>query len=367
MKIGIIDADILDNGTRHPNLACLKMSGYYKDCGHEVKLITDYEDIVNYDEVYMSKVFDFTKVPIDPFDKQKYPNLHIGGTGFFWLDAPNLPDEIEHHMPDYHLYDEFIGSEIARGIKPNKFSDYVDYSIGFTTRGCFRKCSFCVNQKYDRVFRHSPVEEFLDKSRKYIYLWDDNILGYSKWREIFEELNATGKPFQFRQGMDMRLMTEEKAEVISNSRYHGDFIFAFDHIEEREIIEKKLAIWHRYSSKVAKLYVLCGYDSQDEVDIANTFERIKILMRHHCLPYIMRHANYEKSKYRALYVTIARWCNQPNFLKKKSFREFCEANQEYKKNQSTLCSSMVSMLEFEKEHPEIAARYFDMKWDNYGE
>ena len=90
-------------------------------------------------------------------------------------------------------------------------------------------------------------------------------------------------------------------------------------------------------------------------------------MRHHCLPYIMRHANYQNSKYRGLYVTIARWCNQPNFLKKKSFREYCEANQEYKKNQSTLCSSMVSMLEFEKEHPEIAARYFDMKWERFGE
>lgn len=367
MKIGIIDADVLDNGTRHPNLACLKMSGYYKEQGHEVRLITDYNDIDNYDEVYMSKVFDFTNVPIDPFDTKRYPHLHIGGTGFFWKDAPNLPDEIEHHMPDYHLYDEYIGAEIARGIKPNKFSDYMDYSIGFTTRGCFRKCSFCVNEKYDHVFRHSPVEEFLDKSRKYIYLWDDNIFGYPKWHEVFDELNATGKAFQFRQGMDMRLMTEEKARVLTNSKYHGDFIFAFDHIEEREIIEKKLAIWQKYSSKIAKLYVLCGYDSQDEVDIANTFERIKILMRHHCLPYIMRHANYQTSKYRGLYVTIARWCNQPNFLKKKSFREYCEANQEYKKNQNTLCSSMVSMLEFEKDHPDIAARYFDIKWDRFGE
>lgn len=367
MKIGIIDADVLDNGTRHPNLACLKMSGYYKDQGHDVKLITDYDDIDNYDEVYMSKVFDFTHVPIDPFNTKRYPHLHIGGTGFFWKTAPNLPNEIEHHMPDYHLYDEYIGAEIARGIKPSKFSDYIDYSIGFTTRGCFRKCSFCVNEKYDHVFKHSPVEEFLDKSRKYIYLWDDNILGYSKWHDVFDKLNATGKAFQFRQGMDMRLMTDEKARIISESKYHGDFIFAFDHIEEREIIENKLEIWQKYSSKVAKLYVLCGYDSQDEVDIANTFERIKILMRHHCLPYIMRHANYQNSKYRGLYVTIARWCNQPNFLKKKSFREYCEANQEYKKNQDTLCSSMISMLEFEKEHPEISARYFDMKWDRFGE
>lgn len=367
MKIGIIDADLLDNGTRHPNLACEKLSGFYKEQGNEVKLITDYDDIDNYDKVFMSKVFDFTKVPIDVFDKKRYPNLEIGGTGFFWKNAPDLPYEIEHHMPDYHLYDEYIEKEIARGIKPNKFKDYKDYSIGFTTRGCFRKCSFCVNEKYDHVFRHAHVKEFLDPTRKYIYLWDDNILAYNKWREVFEELKEADKPFQFRQGMDMRLMTKEKAKVLSEARYHGDYIFAFDHIEDRELIERKLDIWQEYCTKIAKLYVLCGYDSQDEIDIANTFERIKILMKHHCLPYIMRHEFYLKSKYRGIYVTLARWCNQPSFFKKKSFREYCEANQAYHKNPNTLCAAMSTMLQFEKEHPDIARKYFDMKWDNYGD
>lgn len=33
MKIGIIDADLLDNGTRHPNLALMKLSGFYKEKG----------------------------------------------------------------------------------------------------------------------------------------------------------------------------------------------------------------------------------------------------------------------------------------------------------------------------------------------
>ena len=157
--IGIIDADLLDNGTRHPNLALMKISGYQKELGNDVTLLEDYYSIPKYDEVYLSRVFDFTNVPIDP---KNYPNLHIGGTGFFWMTAPDLPLEVEHHMPDYHLYDEYVGRQIARGIKPQTYSDYMDYSIGFTTRGCFRKCPFCVNQKYDHVFRHSPVKEFFD-------------------------------------------------------------------------------------------------------------------------------------------------------------------------------------------------------------
>ena len=114
--IGIIDADLLDNGTRHPNLALMKISGYQKELGNDVTLLEDYYSIPKYDEVYLSRVFDFTNVPIDP---KNYPNLHIGGTGFFWMTAPDLPLEVEHHMPDYHLYDEYVGRQIARASSPD--------------------------------------------------------------------------------------------------------------------------------------------------------------------------------------------------------------------------------------------------------
>ena len=32
-KIGLVDADLLCNGTRHPNLALLKIAGYLRDNG----------------------------------------------------------------------------------------------------------------------------------------------------------------------------------------------------------------------------------------------------------------------------------------------------------------------------------------------
>ena len=34
--IGLIDADLLDKGTRHPNLAIMKLSGFFKANGHTV-------------------------------------------------------------------------------------------------------------------------------------------------------------------------------------------------------------------------------------------------------------------------------------------------------------------------------------------
>ncbi len=362
MKIGIIDADLLDNGTRHPNLALMKISGYYKELNNEVFLVEKYDDDIKlYDKLFMSKVFSFTNVPEWVL---QLDNIEIGGTGFYYEKAPDLPYEIEHHKPDYNLYVDYVNRQIQSGHSRSRYADYLDYSIGFTTRGCFRKCEFCVNKKYDYTFRHSPVEEFYDDDRPYIYLWDDNILAYPKWNEVLDELEATGKPFQFRQGIDLRLMTDEKAKRFTSTRYQGDFIFAFDHLSDKDKIIDNVQLWKRYSSKVCKMYVLSAFESQDANNIADVFERIKILMKYGSLPYIMRHENYKTSEYKSMYIELARWCNQPQFFKKKSFREFCIANQEYKKDQTTNCSAYQTMLDFEEEYPEIAEKYFDLKFEN---
>ena len=133
MNIGIIDADLL-NRTKHrfPNLACMKISGYHKELGDNIKLLLSFDEINTFDKVYISKVFTDTQIDENIL---KLPNVEYGGTGFFYDKAPNLPYEIEHHMPDYHLYDKFIEEEINRGISSSQFKEYTDYSIGFLTRG----------------------------------------------------------------------------------------------------------------------------------------------------------------------------------------------------------------------------------------
>lgn len=345
----------------------MKISGYLKSKGNAVELITDHQELENkqYDKVFLSKVFTDTIVPEWIFN---LPNIEYGGTGIYYDKAEPLPDYIEHHKPDYHLYDEWVDQKIKEGDKPLNYKYYTDYSIGFTTRGCFRKCEFCVNKNYDKVESHSPVEEFLDQDRKYICLLDDNILGFSDWNSMFKSLHNTNKRFEFKQGMDIRLMTEEKARVLSSSKYIGDYIFAFDNIADKDLIEKKLQLWRKYCSKTTKLYVFCGYDRNNKwdydfwiQDIKNTFERVKILMKYGCLPYIMRYDKYKESPYCGTYINLARWCNQPNFYKKVSYRRYCKMNQERTKN--GLCSAMRYLYELEEKHSEIAKEYFDMEFE----
>lgn len=383
MKIAIIDADLIGRKKhRFPNLACEKISGYYKDeLKANVTLKLDYDGLDEYDEVFISKVF--TDTPF-PEDIEKTERIHFGGTGFYFDKAPNLPYEIEHHMPDYHLYDEWIQSEIdkARYEKGEafnekkfmvQFKEYTDYSIGFLTRGCFRKCEFCVNKKYDNVFKHSPIEEFYDPSRKKLCFLDDNFWGLKKNErdKLFKQIVDTGKQYKFKQGMDERLLTDEIAEVLFNSKYDGDFTFAFDNISDYELIHRKLEIIRRHTNrKGVMFYVLVGFESTDEKDIENAFKRIELLMRYKCLPYIMRYqskddAPWKNSVHRSFYVSLARWCNQPSIFKKMSFRQFCEANQALHKTHNTLCSAMKALVEFEEKYPNIARKYFDLRFEEY--
>lgn len=264
MKIAIIDADLIGKKKhRFPNLACMKISGYYKELDNDVALRTDYKNLDIFDKVFVSKVF--TDTPIDE-DILSLPNVEYGGTGFYYDKAPRLPEYIEHHMPDYHLYDEWVQEKIENGGNRNDFKYYLDYSIGFMTRGCFRRCEFCVNKNYKKVSAHSSLYEFVDTERKKICLLDDNFLGCPSWKDMLLELQNTGKSFQFKQGLDERLLTDEKCEMLFKSKYDGDYIFAFDNVEDYDLIERKLKLIREYTDKIPKFYTFCGFDRNDKWD-----------------------------------------------------------------------------------------------------
>ena len=396
IKIGLVDADLLCNGTRHPNLALLKIAGYFRDNGY-VRGITDnansyelitsesnFEKLQKFDYFYVSCVFTFT-IADPPLvlrtllnDKKMSKKVRMGGTGNYANlsveegfaekreeDMHRLENDVflnrlknksgthgidmRTQMPDYHLYDEFVSVMETVKASSNYYKDYKKYSIGFLTRGCFRRCSFCVNKLERKAMPYSKLQDFLDQERDekgrllrpYIYLWDDNFLASPYWEQLLDELIATGRPFQFRQGLDERLLAqhkrgEEMAKKLASANYHGDFIFAFDNWSDRRLIEKALKIWKFYCpKKETKFYLFCGFqqtptdDKKFQIDIAEIFMRICVLMRYGCLGYIMRHEDYKNAPKSNMYVQIARWCNQPGFYRNLSFWEYCYKNQTY--------------------------------------
>lgn len=363
MKIGVVDADLIGRKRhRFPNLCCMKISGYHKSLGDEVQLVLDCSDLSRFDKVYVAKVF--TDTP-DPIEGGLFTGTKIvkGGTGYFFDKAPALPDEIEHHMPDYHLYDGW-----ADGKSGTAF--YHNYSIGYLTRGCFRKCPFCVNQKYSRAFLASSLDEFLDTDRKKICLLDDNFLSHPDWKRLLHLLRATKKPFRFKQGMDERILDECRCEELFSCKYDGDYTFAFDDVRDYPLIERKLKLIRRFtSSNHIRFYVLCGFKGTDVKDIHDTFKRIELLFQYGAIPYIMRYqspagAPYRGSRWEGMYTALARWCNQVSFVKKKSFWEFCCFDNEvaHKNGAAGECKSLRTAKDFLNEYPEIANYYFNIKW-----
>lgn len=428
LHIGLIDADLLAGGTRHPNLALLKIAGFLRDNGFVLNgwdkgaersydLITADKDVtctLDYDRIYMSRVFSFTAFPAcyewAKNNPEEFAKFQVGGTGSYanlsveegfqekrCEDMQRLENNddflskyVDHktganginmrtQMPDYHLYDEFVSVMEAAGKSKSYYKDYKEYSIGFLTRGCFRKCPFCVNKLERSAQRYSQLEDFLDNERDEkgrlkrpnIYLWDDNFLASPRWEEMLLELQATNRPFQFRQGLDERLLAQSPkgkrmAELLSSSKYHGDFIFAFDNWFDRKLIVKALKIWKFYCKKETKFYLFCGFHQSAndhklfQKDIAEIFMRIKVLMTYGCLGYIMRHEDYKKAPIPNIYVQIARWCNQPAFYKKMSFWEFCYRNQTYWE-EHTLGLVNLPMKSYDEFLEDFEAGYYEDK------
>lgn len=351
MIIAIVDADFISRRRhRFPNLSCMKLSSYFKNKGHEVFLKNSWNNIgEDADKTFVAKVFTNTEFPKEILGRE---DIVVGGTGFFFDKADPLPYEIEHSMPDYYLYS---GEAFGRF--------YKDYSIGFLTRGCFRHCKFCVNQNSNRSMPWSPLEEFYDDSRRKLCFLDDNFLACREWRKILDKVINTGKPFRFHQGLDERILDEEKCKVLFSAKYDSDITFAFDDIKDSAIIQEKMNLIRKYTDTNAiRFYVLCGFKGTGSEDVMEMLERVKIIGNNGMLPYIMRYASPDKapwkeSEWKGIYINVARWVNQPALFKKMTFSDYCEAVQKTIKT-GKICSAMRAFNYFEERFPEESRKYF---------
>lgn len=306
---------LIDVDSSIPNLALMKISSFFKKNKWKVDLIQlnnsayDHhkreEFIFNanqYDKIFISIIFLINRDLVKIKDCKR---VYRGGTGYDGFE-PNkgLPENIEHMFPDYSLY-------------PNN-----EYSMGYLSRGCIRNCKFCfIPQKEGRLKIHSPLKEFYNPKLPKIMLLDNNFLALPNCIGLLKKLKETGKCITFKQGLDFRLLTKEKAEALSSLNYDGEFIFAFDNPRDKPIIERNLKMWRPLVKDwQTKFYVLVGFESTLKEDL----ERVYFLRENKCLPYIMRHTNCYTSPFRAFYTDLASWCNQPGLFKNMSFFEFIQ-------------------------------------------
>lgn len=278
-----------------------------------------------YDLVYMSKVFSdtYTEDISPPTNTRK---VIKGGTGYAIKLENNkevyhpefdaqLPDEIEHTCPDYSLYPEYTGYG-----KPLRHQT----AYGFLTRGCPRGCSFChVAPKEGRCSRKvADLSEFWSGQGN-ICLSDPNILACKDAPELLEQIIRSGSKVDFNQGLDARLITPAKAELLASMNLKQPH-FAMDSMESLESVKNGLKLYvdackrikGKWNYRYAKVFCLTNFDTTHEQDM----ERIRAIQECECWPYVMV---YNKPSAKPITRRLQRWTNFPAaYTSSSSFEEY---------------------------------------------
>lgn len=261
LKVGLIEVDRFTfPRMTFPNLALMKISTWHKERGDSVKLCDN--PLERFDIVYQSKVFDETYSA----DIDWTPNADEvirGGTGYGLFNA--LPYDIEHSFPDYHLYD-------------GTTAEIHDTAYGFLTRGCPRKCPWCIvgDKEGTRSRTVADLWEFWN-GQKNIKLLDPNLLACPDWSELLRQLIDSNAWVDFTQGIDIRLLTRQKIAYLNRvktKRLH----FAWDD-PKQDLTEH----FERYANLTAikdhrrkVVYVLTNYNSTLEEDLYRIYTLEKL-------------------------------------------------------------------------------------------
>jgi len=292
LKIGLFDID-----SKYHNLALMKLSAYHKSKGHEVEF---YQPILksSYDKIYVSKIF--TKRNIN--EGYIPEDCIIGGSGFDLKSR--LPVEIEHIRPDYSLYD-------------------LNYSLGFTTRGCIRNCKFCiVPEKEGKIKEHAEVEEFLNPNSNIVVLLDNNFLALPSHIKKLRKYIDKGWRMDFNQGLDARLVNRENAKLLAKIKYKEMIRFAWDDIKDESEIMRGLEFIIKAGIRPRNItvYVLIGFNTTFEEDLYR-IQRLRDIKdeRGFIKAYVMNYNNTLKSR---KYKDFMRWVNNPWIFKSCEWEEY---------------------------------------------
>lgn len=242
---------------KFPNLALMKLSHFHKAQGDAVyfeRSIVKGMFEPDYDIVYGSSIFSTSEKKVSQF-RANFPQSIIGGTGVNFTDTvEQVISKAEYENYDYSIYPDFTGS------------------IGFSQRGCRLRCSFCVvpkkegkninsNTIYD-IWKQNPLN-----TKKHIHLLDNDFFGQPNWQERANEIIDGKYKVSFNQGINIRLINQEGANVLAQMKFRDDafkkrrIYTAWDNKRDEKIFLKGVQCLLTAGIKPAEImvYFLCNY------------------------------------------------------------------------------------------------------------
>lgn len=243
-----------------PNLALMKLAHWHRARGDEVTLTRRIErDLFepNFERVYGSAIFEFSKPRIDRF-KYQWPDAIISGTGIDRKGGITVEEFIGVGPWEYENYD---------------YSSYPDFqeSIGFSQRGCRLSCKFCgVPGKEGRPRSVNSIEAIWRGAPhpKKLHILDNDFFGQKEWREKIEQIRAGQFKVCLSQGINVRLINDEAAAALATIQYRNTkfnerkLYTAWDNLGDEKIFFRGVDTLVRAGipAKHLMAYMLIGYD-----------------------------------------------------------------------------------------------------------
>ena len=288
MNIGLIDVD----GHNFPNFALMRASAYHKTKGDQVEWATPFS---RYDKVMASKVFTFT--PDFNYLTLQADVIEKGGTGY--KIASRLPEAVENSsLMDYSIYPQY------------------PFSIQFFSRGCIRKCPFClVREKEGYIQTVEPVG--LNPKGKWIEVLDNNFFANPEWKNAVSYLLKTRQPIKLH-GVDVRIMDEEQAYWLNKLKMKQNIHIAWD-LPQIDLTDRLKEMIKYVKPYKITCYVLVGFNSTIEQDLfrLNTLRSLGIT------PFVQPYRDFtNKRKPKQYELDLARWANKMCLFKSFDFVDF---------------------------------------------
>lgn len=224
-------------------LSLMKFSTYFESKGWNVVYVegTQFFGLPKrVDKIIVTGIFTFDLpkvVEVTNYYKSKYQlngkDVHVGGIAVSLMSdyiremcgdvdiCIGICEKVDQLRPDYSIY-------------PN-----IDYSIGYSTRGCVRKCAFCAVHKVEPEFVEiTDWEKMINMHKPRILMLDNNFTACSdSWFErVCKRLAYFNKTVDFNQSVDCRLFTEFHAKMFSLVRLEC-LRFSYDgkHVSEKKV------------------------------------------------------------------------------------------------------------------------------------
>lgn len=294
MRIALLPVD-----SNYPNLALMKISAYHKARGNTVEWYNPFD---NYDELYMSKIFNYS--PSYEYSLRNVKGcIYKGGTGYDIHSK--LPGIVDRLQPDYSIYP---------GIDKRT-------SYGFLTRGCPNHCKWCVvPAKEGNVKPYMDIDDItMNGERPYAILMDNNVLASQYGISQIEKIISKQYHVDFNQALDARLVTPEIAKLLAQVKWIKRIRFGCD--TQRQIDECKRAIEliRSYGYK-GEFFLYCII-----IDFEESLKRISAWRDDKkCLPYAQpyRDPNNKNQIIPQWQHDMARWANRKEIFAKCEFADF---------------------------------------------